>query len=123
MLSMTVGDRACGSSQHAPSRTDRRAGIMPEPAQSAECSLIQAMNTCAAASLFLSFAPCVLMKKWCEFAHRACSSKIVRAPGRCRSWTLFASRSLICQMPSQVIDVLPLLKATYWASIATFSGL
>ncbi len=121
MASMTSAMGACGRSA-APSRSDSRAGIIAEPAQSAECSLIQAMNTWAAAALFSSSAPCRLMKKWCEFAHCACSSKIVGS-GAISYGTLFDSRSLICQMPSQVIDVSPFLKATYCESIATFGGL
>src|SRR6476619_949674 len=36
--------------------------------------------------------------------------------------TLAALRSLICQMPSQVTDVFPFLKATYWESWATLEG-
>jgi hypothetical protein len=57
-----------------------------------------------------------------EFAQTALVLPIV---GICAmpNGTLADLRSLICQMPSHVTDVLPFLYATYWESWATLVGL
>src|SRR4051812_39960046 len=96
---------------------------MPDPAQSAECCPTQSMKVLEAASL-LSSDFWFISTKLCPSAHTAGVSPTVgRKPMlQCRFGAV-VFRSLICQMPSQVMALRPVLKALYWVSRATFFGL
>ncbi len=99
-----------------------RAGTIPALDQADDCLLIHPMKVFAAFARSVSWAAWSVRKKWCEFAQDAGWSPMV---GSADIFQLSpeASRSLICQIPSQVIEVLPFLNARYCASWSTLGGL
>src|SRR3954451_3093600 len=84
-------------------RAEFRAGIMPAPDQAEDCLLSQPMNVLAAFALFLSLAAWAVMKNWWESDQAPGPSPIVGI-GAIPKLVPAALRSLICQMPSQVME-------------------
>src|SRR3954447_15229492 len=95
---------------------------MPAPDQAADCLLSQPMNVLDALARFLSFAAWAVMKNSWESPQTAGASPIAGI-GAIPKFVPAALRSLICQMPSQVMEFLPFLNARYCASMSTLVGL
>src|SRR4051812_29457542 len=82
------------------------------------------MNDFDAWSLLSSAFCWAISTKLCPLAQTACLSKTCGTGVRLHfSFGAVVFRSLICQMPSNVIAFLAFLNALYWVSMATLRGL